>query len=241
MPRNEKREKRYLPRDMKILYEDKDLIAIVKPEKLNCISVPGKKARTAYSIITSYVRRGNPKARERVFIVHRLDRDTTGVLLFAKNYPAKEFLQENWKKFEKTYIAVTDGIPENDEGTIRNYIAENKVLKMYVTSNPSLGKEAITKYKVIKKSGNRALLSIRLVTGRKNQIRVHFAHMGFPILGDEKYGEKEGPHLYLHSESLEFIHPVTKKRIRLEAPVPAFFDEAMRDRPAKPERRPRRP
>ena len=217
--------KKYQPRGMRILYEDRDIIAVDKKSGLLTISSADVRDNTAYFLLNNYVRKGNAKSRKRVFVVHRLDRDTSGVIVFAKTEEAKRFLQDNWKDFDKSYLAVVRGRPQEECGTISSYLAENRAFRMYSVDNPGLGKFARTGYKVVRSRGDRSLLEIALYTGRKNQIRVHMADLGCPVVGDNKYGVKESgiKRLALHAASLTIIHPYNKKRLRFEAEMPPYF------------------
>ena len=164
-----------------------------KPSGLLTIGTEADKSHTAYFILTNYVRKGCARSRNRVFIVHRLDRDTSGVLVFAKNEEAKHRLQGEWSETEKKYLAVVHGQCRKSEETITTYLAENKAHRMYSTSDPTEGKLSRTAYKVLKQTKDFALLEVDLLTGRKNQIRVHLAGIGHPIVGDKKYGSGEQP------------------------------------------------
>lgn len=182
--------------------------------------------RTAHASLMDYVKKGNPKSRERVFVVHRLDRDTSGALVFARTEEAKSTLQKQWKAADKTYLAMVEGHPDPVAGTISSYLVENNALRVYSTRNPEEGKFSETQYKVVKLIGTRAVLEIILLTGRKNQIRVHLAERGWPIIGDSKYGSKDrgdGKRLALHSYQLSFDHPYHGKRLSFSAPIPSIF------------------
>ncbi len=186
-----------------------------------------QKENTAYFLLTNYVRKGNEQSRNRIFIVHRLDRDTSGVLVFAKNEKAKRFLQDNWQKFTKTYYAVVHGSLIQKEGTITSYLAENKANRMFSVKDPAKGKLSKTGYKVIKESDKFSLVEVQLFTGTKNQIRVHFAEMGHPIAGDKVYGkpDKDIKRLALHAASITFQHPYSKKEINFSTPIPGYFKQ----------------
>lgn len=216
---------RHQPRGMKLLYEDKDILVVDKPSGLLTMGTERDKTRTAYCLVTDYVRKGNPKSRNRVFIVHRLDRDTSGILLFAKNEQAKTILQEQWDTTEKKYLAIVHGQLARKEGTISTYLAENSAHNVYSTTDPQKGKLSHTAYKVLKESKEFSLLEIDLLTGRKNQIRVHFAEIGHPVVGDRKYGEgkKTHPRLALHAKSISFKHPISGRQHAFEAEVPEYF------------------
>lgn len=213
-----------------IIYENNEIIVINKPAGLLSIASESEKLRTAYRELTEYVRAGgNPRAR--VFIVHRLDRDTSGVLLFAKNEKIKRALQENWNKIviNRGYTAVVEGKLKAPEGTIRTFLFETKTRLMYSgrSNGAGDGLEAITKYKVIAEAPAFSLLDIRLLTGRKNQIRVHMLELGNPVTGDKKYGATQNPlgRLGLHAHLLEFTHPITTEIMKFSAPVPREFSK----------------
>ena len=196
-----------------------------KPSGLLTIGTEADKSHTAYFILTNYVRKGCARSRNRVFIVHRLDRDTSGVLVFAKNEEAKHRLQGEWSETEKKYLAVVHGQCRKSEETITTYLAENKAHRMYSTSDPTEGKLSRTAYKVLKQTKDFALLEVDLLTGRKNQIRVHLAGIGHPIVGDKKYGsgEQRSPGLALHARLISFTHPFSGRRLTIAAKVPRCF------------------
>ncbi len=171
--------------------------------------------------------RGKP-----LFIVHRLDQDASGLLIFAKNLEAKMFLQDHWADFTKRYYAVVHGIPGEKEATIKNYLSENKFLRIYSSPRPGPdSKIAITHYKVIKEKEKKSLLEVKLVTGRKHQIRVHLSGMGHPVIGDDKYGGKFRDHskvrLALHAFCLEMEHPRSHKKVKFEIPMPPEFNSLL--------------
>ena len=215
----------FLPRGLVILYEDRDILVVDKPAGLLTIGTERDKSHTAYFVLTDYVRKGNARSRNRVFIVHRLDRETSGVLVVAKSEAAKIRLQSTWSETEKTYLAVVHGHCLKREETITTYLAENKAHMMYSTSDPAKGKLSRTAYKVLKQTKRFALLEVSLLTGRKNQIRVHLAGIGHPIVGDRKYGSATDAHagLALHAESISFSHPVSGQRLTFSAKVPGYF------------------
>lgn len=219
-----------LPENMKkaqlpfpILYEDDKILVVDKPAGLLSMASDKEKTRTAYHQVTEYVRANDPRAR--VFIVHRLDRDTSGVLLFAKDETTKRAFQDNWETIvrRRGYTAVVEGAPPKESDTVRSLLRENAVHKVY--SVPHGGKEAITHYKTVKQGKNYTLLEIDLSTGRKNQIRVHLSEMGCPIAGDKTYGAKTNPmgRLCLHAHELSFLHPLTKRETTFQAPLPRGF------------------
>jgi tRNA pseudouridine32 synthase/23S rRNA pseudouridine746 synthase/23S rRNA pseudouridine1911/1915/1917 synthase len=222
--------KKYEPRGLSILYEDRDIIVVDKVSGLLTVSTDRFGDQTAYRLLNDYVRKGNSKSRNRVFIVHRLDRDTSGILLFAKSQKAKRFLQDEWPNFEKKYVAVVKGSMPEKKGLLTSFLAENSAHKMYSVADPQKGKRAETEYRVLKESTTYSLLDIKLLTGRKNQIRVHCADQGCPVVGDKKYGVKEPgiKRLCLHSVSIAFIHPFSKEPIRFETKVPAYFETLLK-------------
>ena len=221
--------KKYQPRGLSILYEDQDILVVDKISGLLTVSTEKIRENTAYYLLTNYVRKGNQKSRNRIFIVHRLDRDTSGVIVFAKNENAKFYLQEEWPKFTKKYVAVVHGTLPEKEGVITSYIAENQAHKMYSVDDPKKGKLAKTGYKVLRESKKFSLLEIELLTGRKNQIRVHFSENGCPVAGDKIYGTKEKglKRLALHAASISILHPHTKEQMNFEAPVPVYFNSLL--------------
>lgn len=222
--------KKFHPRGLEILYEDHDIIVVNKVNGLLTVSTDRTREQTAYYLLTDYVRKGNSKSRNRVHIVHRLDRDTSGILVFAKSAEAKEFLQTEWSGFKKKYYAVVQGILLKKEGLISSCLAENSAHKMYSVSDPRKGKLAKTAYRVLKESEAHSLLEIELLTGRKNQIRVHMADQGCPVAGDKKYGEREKGirRLCLHSASLALVHPFSRKPMTFDAKVPPYFESLVK-------------
>jgi tRNA pseudouridine32 synthase/23S rRNA pseudouridine746 synthase/23S rRNA pseudouridine1911/1915/1917 synthase len=221
--------KRNLPAGLNIVFEDKDILAVDKPAGLLTIGSETNKLRTAYYLLTDYVRKGQAKSRNRVFCVHRLDQWTSGILLFAKSEEIKLRLQAQWPETQKTYIAVVYGHLDQKEGTVTSYLAENQAYTVYSTKDPTKGKLSHTAYKVIKESRIFSMLEIDLLTGRKNQIRVHMSDIGHPIAGDRKYGHPKDHfrRLALHARSITFTHPISGKRMTLEARLPAYFSDLM--------------
>jgi tRNA pseudouridine32 synthase/23S rRNA pseudouridine746 synthase/23S rRNA pseudouridine1911/1915/1917 synthase len=217
--------RRYQPRGLSILYEDHDILVVDKMSGLLTVSNEKVRENSAYYLLNKYVRKGNQKSRNRIFIVHRLDRDTSGIIVFAKNGNAKRYLQKEWRGFKKKYYAVVRGTLPKKEGVITSYLAENRFHKMYSVDDPKKGKLAKTGYKVLRESKKYSLLEIDLLTGRKNQIRVHFSEKGCPVAGDKMYGEKEKgiKRLALHAASINILHPYTKEKMTFEAKVPTYF------------------
>ncbi|NQT91632.1 MAG: RluA family pseudouridine synthase [Lentisphaerae bacterium] len=222
--------KKYQPKGLSIIYEDRDILVADKASGLLTIANDKVRENTAYFLLTDYVRKGNQKSRNRVFIVHRLDRDTSGTIVFAKTEEAKRYLQAEWHDFKKIYYAVVHGSPQEKQGVITSYMAENSALRMYSTNDPKKGKFASTGYRVLKESNENSLLEIDLHTGRKNQIRVHLAERGHPVVGDKKYGIKEPgiKRLALHAAALTIRHPHTKETMTFEAKLPSYFNSLVR-------------
>jgi tRNA pseudouridine32 synthase/23S rRNA pseudouridine746 synthase/23S rRNA pseudouridine1911/1915/1917 synthase len=210
---------------IEIIYEDRDILVIDKPPGLLTMASATEREKTAYHILTDYVRKGCAKSHNRIFIVHRLDRDTSGIVIFAKTETAKNCLQDQWDKTEKKYLAVVYGKLPEKSGAITSYLAENSAHVVYSTKDRSTGKLSTTAYKVLKETRDFSVIEIDLVTGRKNQIRVHFAEKGHPVVGDAKYGKKDDIHkrMALHARSISFPHPWNGRRMLLEAKVPAYF------------------
>lgn len=210
------------PLGIKVIYEDNDLIVIEKPSGLLSIASETEKINTAYYQLNEFLRLRAPGAGERIFIVHRLDRDTSGLIVFAKNEKVKRELQDRWKEVEKRYYAIVEGTPVKKEGEIESRLKETKSLMVYSNRHSDEAKLSKTKYRVLKSGREFSLLDIQLVTGRKNQIRVHLADIGHPVAGDKKYGAKIKPfsRLGLHAYLLLFKHPVTGKQLRFESKMP---------------------
>ena len=190
------------------------------------------KEGTAYSILRDYVKWSNP--RNKIFIVHRLDRDTSGLMMFAKNQQAKETMQHNWNNMvlERNYVAVVEGYIEDDEGTIRSYLNENAEHEVYSTPRPvnADSKLAVTRYRVLDRSHGHTLVELSLDTGRKNQIRVHMKDLGHPIVGDRRYGAATSPihRLALHARTLKFVHPNSRRPMDFSTGIPAAFLSMMK-------------
>ena len=210
-----------------IVFEDDHLIVVNKPSGLLTIATEKEKERTLYHIVRDYVVSKNPHGR--IFIVHRLDRDTSGIVLFAKDEKTKNQLQENWNEYVllREYTAIVTGHPKEESGQIVQYLKETKANLVYVSPRED-GKKAITNYFVLKTSDKYSMLKVTIETGRKNQIRVAFASKKMPILGDKKYGEKSKVNrLYLHANRLKLYYPVIKKEILFETSIPTEFKKMM--------------
>lgn len=205
-----------------ILYEDKFIIIVNKPSNLLTVSTDKEKDRTLFSYVFDYLKQKNKS--NKVFIVHRLDKDTSGIVIFAKDEKTKFYLQENWDKFKRNYVAVVNGKVQKQKGVIKSYLQETKTHLTY-SVNDKNGKLAITEYEKILENKQYTMLSLVLKTGRKNQIRVGLADMGNPIVGDKKYGIKKDPirRMALVANTLEFIHPKTKENIIIDIDIPNSF------------------
>jgi tRNA pseudouridine32 synthase/23S rRNA pseudouridine746 synthase/23S rRNA pseudouridine1911/1915/1917 synthase len=223
---SKKPSKKHQPKGLSILYEDRDILVVDKAAGLLTIGTDREKQKTAHFLLNAYVKKGNERSKNRVFIVHRLDRDTSGILIFAKSENARRYLQDHWQDFSKTYFAVVHGKLNDKEGEITSYLTENRAYRVYSVSNPDKGKLAKTGYKVLKESDQFSLLEIRLFTGRKNQIRVHLSDIGHPVAGDKIYGmpDKGIRRLALHSASLTIIHPFSHKEMSFQAQIPLYFN-----------------
>lgn len=196
-----------------IIYEDKALLAVNKPAGLLSVANDTEKERTAYRLL-------KPGREGRLFVVHRLDRDTSGVLLFAKSREIKEQLQNGWEKVAllREYLAVCEGVFAEKQGRCDTILRENSVHKVYSVSHGA-GKRAVTNYEVLRENGSWSLVRLTLETGRKNQIRVHMSDLGHPVAGDKKYGASGNPlgRLGLHASTLKILHPVTHNPVTLTA------------------------
>lgn len=213
-----------------LLYEDEHLIVVNKPAKLLSVANEKEKNRTAYHIVTDYVK--TQHIDNRIFVIHRLDRDTSGVLMFAKDAQTKELFQSRWNQIvtRRGYQAVVEGIPRRACDTIRSHLVETRTHLVFSGDPGSNTQEAITNYKMVKAGNGYALLDISIDTGRKNQIRVHMAEMGNPIAGDKQYGAGTNPigRLCLHANELSFLHPVTGKPTTFLAKTPRDFNRVFR-------------
>ncbi len=213
-------EKQY--RGISIVFEDEDLVVIDKHAGVLSIATKKEKKQTAFSLLSNHVKRKNPA--NKIFVVHRLDRDTSGLMMFAKSERIKRILQDTWHTTvtERTYIAVTEGPVEEPEGVITSYLKESKALIVYSSQNPNDGRKAATHYQTIKSNKKYSLLKVNLETGRKHQVRVHMQDLGHSIVGDKKYGSTIDPigRLALHSSVLAFTHPITGEHLHFETPTP---------------------
>lgn len=210
---------------VKLVYEDEHILVINKGYGVLSMGTDTKKDGTAYSIMREYMKYHDPRAK--VFIVHRLDRDTSGLMMLAKTIEAKEAMQHNWNNMvlNRKYIAVVEGEVKQQEGVVKSYLAENSQYEVYSTDDPSKGQFAVTRYKCLKATKSYSMMEVELDTGRKNQIRVHMKDLGHPIAGDRKYGAAHSPinRLALHAQTLRFVHPITRREMNFSAPIPSGF------------------
>ncbi len=221
--------KKYQPNGFEIFYEDKDLIVGNKAAGALSVAALWNRDNTIHQALNWYVRKGQVKSRKCVYVVHRLDQDTTGVLVYAKTPQAQAFLKENWVNTTKYYYAIVQGIVQKKSGTLSSYLEEDEDYVVHSTDDHKKGKFARTDYDVLKTNAKFTLLKVNLLTGKKNQIRVHFSEAGHPIVGDDKYGEKSVrlKNLMLHAYSIAFLHPFTRKPVEFKAPVPDHFKKLM--------------
>ena len=213
-----------------VLYEDGRILVVDKPAGLLSMASDREKLRTAYRMATDYVRQSDPRGR--VFIVHRLDRDTSGVLLFARDEETKRAYQEQWDALvrRRGYLAVVEGRPPREADTVRTLLRENAAHKVY--SVRSGGKEAVTHFKVLERFGSYTYIECQLETGRTHQIRVHLSSIGHPLLGDQLYGPKKCPFPFLQGQTLHamvlgFVHPTTSEYMEFTAPLPEYFEKLL--------------
>lgn len=212
-------------RDLPIIFENDEFIVIDKPSGLLSVPSDTEKGRTAYRMVNDYVQQKDK--HNRVFVVHRLDEDTSGVLMFAKNAKIKDILQKNWNEIvlERGYYAIVEGKMDKKEDKYTDFLKENSLNLMYVTDDRKNGKKCVTQYKVLKENKLYSLLDVNIDTGRKNQIRVQLGHRNHHVIGDDKYGEPADPlkRLGLHAYKLKFVHPVTKKIVEFKSNIPTEF------------------
>ncbi|MBP1676348.1 MAG: pseudouridine synthase, RluA family [Bacteroidetes bacterium] len=211
---------------LKIIYEDQYLIVVEKKEGLLTVSTGKNDETTAFSILKTHVKKSSP--RNRIYVVHRLDRETSGVIMFAKSRDVQLFLQENWHRIvtKRVYVALVEGMVEKESDTIVSWLTENeKSLKIHSSSVDNGGQQAVTHYRRVKANDKYSLLEIELETGRKNQIRVHMQGIDHPIVGDRKYGSDDLTlgRVGLHARILAFIHPESRKEVKFETAVPRSF------------------
>ncbi|AWV98532.1 RluA family pseudouridine synthase [Arcticibacterium luteifluviistationis] len=210
---------------LKIIFEDEHLIVIDKEAGILSMATAKQKDNTAYSILSDYVK--DQISSNNIFIIHRLDRETSGIMMYAKTQKVQKMLQENWNDniLERSYLAVIEGKLKKEKSTITSYLTESKSFIVYSSQNATKGKKAVTHYEVLKTSKNYSLLKVDLETGRKNQIRVHMQDVKHSVVGDSKYGATSNPirRLGLHAWVLAFTHPITKSKMRFNTEVPVLF------------------
>ncbi len=215
---------------LKVVYEDKDFVVVEKKEGLLTVTAGSGRDITAFSILKNYVKKSSPA--NKIYTVHRLDKDTSGLLVFSKNRDFQHILRNNWHKIvtKRTYVAVVEGKVTTESDTIVSWLTEDKIkLKAISSKQDNGGKKAITHYKLLKAAEDFSLLELELETGRKNQIRVHMEDIGHPIVGDRKYGSTTGiGRVALHAHVLEFHHPTSGKLMRFESKIPKEFQKLVR-------------
>jgi 23S rRNA pseudouridine1911/1915/1917 synthase len=218
---------------LKIVHLDDAVAVVEKRAGLLSMGSEGEKEKTAHRILNDHLKAITKSAAQQAFIVHRLDRETSGLMLFARSRAIQTALQQNWKTVTKKYLAVVEGVPAKAEDTLRDHLVESKSLKMHRVERG--GELAITHYRVLRTGRNRSLVEFTLETGRKNQIRVQIAGLGHPIVGDRKYGAASDParRLALHSSDLKFHHPATGAAMEFRSAMPgslmALIDRRERD------------
>jgi tRNA pseudouridine32 synthase / 23S rRNA pseudouridine746 synthase len=218
---------RHVPRGIEILHDDRDLYVISKQAGILTTGTGRARQFTAEQAMNDYIRKGNDKVFKQVYLVHRIDRGTSGLLLFAKSALAQRRLQEDWNNTEKGYLAVVHGRLKEARGLLSSYLAESATFRVYSVRDPAEGRLALTAYAVMATAPRFSLVKIRLLTGRKHQIRVQFADLGNPVYGDDRYGppHSTGRRLYLHAKTLAFNHPHDNRRLTFDTPIPKLFTD----------------
>lgn len=210
----------------RVIYEDAAVVVTDKPAGLLTVATDDEKLDTAFARLNVYLASAGG---DRPFVVHRLDRDTSGLLLFAKTAASRDKLQANWEAVEKTYLAVVEGVPRPPAGVVENHLLEMPNLRVRAVPPGPDGKRAVSRYRVVESSGRYSLVEVCIETGRKHQVRVHMAGLGCPIVGDEAYRAKSDPagRLGLHAWRLAFPHPVTGRRVEWESPLPEVLRKSL--------------
>ncbi len=216
---------------LRIVHLDDAVVVIDKPSGLLSIGSHREHERTAHRILNEHLKVLTKSSRQQAFIVHRLDRETSGLMLFARNESAQAALQRNWKNVTKRYLAIVEGAPPKAQGTLKDNLVESKSFKVHRVEKG--GELAITHYRVLRRHGDKSLLELMLETGRKNQIRVQLAALGHPIVGDRKYGARTDParRLALHSCELKFRHPVSDAAMEFRIALPGRLKALTERRP----------
>ncbi len=216
-------------RGITIIYEDSDIIVIDKHAGVLSVATGNKEKFTAYSLLYDHVKSNQPDGK--IFIVHRLDRETSGLLIFSKSARVQKILQKSWNDIilERSYVAVAEGVVDPPSGEVTSYLKESTARVVYSSQEEGDGRWSVTHYETLKRVPGYSLLKCTLRTGRKNQIRVHLADIGYPVAGDKKYGAATNPlgRLGLHASVLAFLHPVSGREMRFELPVPRKFHEVV--------------
>ena len=215
------------PVDLDVIFEDEDLLVVNKPAHLLSVATDRLEVDTLHSRGVDYLRFSNPKAW--CFIVHRLDKETSGVMVLAKNKSAKEYLQEQFgeRQVHRLYLALVEGVVETKQGTVSTWLMEDKFLNVKaVNSKHPKGKEAISHYQILKENEDNSLVEVEIETGRRQQIRMAMQYLSTPVVGDELHGAETDPYhrVCLHAHSLEFLHPSTDYPVRFEATPPRLFN-----------------
>jgi RluA family pseudouridine synthase len=220
---------RALPPGVTILHEDEDIIVVLKGEGILTVATERERENTVQAALNRYLAGAG---KERIQVVHRLDRDTSGVLVFARNFAAREFLKDRFAEHDvdRVYVAIIEGKIDPPQGTIRSNLYERRDLKMVSVGAHPEAKLAVTHYRTIASNGEYSMLEVTLETGRRNQIRAHLSESGHPVVGDTMYGSTKNPlgRLGLHAKLLGFTHPRTKKRMTFTAPLPKGFADVAR-------------
>ncbi len=205
---------------LKIIHLDDAVVVVDKPTGLLSMGSEREKERTAHRLLNEHLKTLTRSRLQQAFIVHRLDRETSGLMVFARNQSTQAVLQQNWKKVAKRYLAVVEGAPANRQGTLKDHLVESNSFMVHRVDKG--GELAITHYRVLRRHGDKSLLELTLETGRKNQVRVQLAALGHPIIGDRKYGESTDParRLALHSCELKFRHPVSGASMEFHSGLP---------------------
>ncbi len=218
---------------IRIVYEDDYIIVADKRNGLLTVGTDKERTRTAFYLMSEHVKRSDPT--NRIFIIHRLDRETSGLLVFAKSEEIQSRMQRNWKEtvLSRKYVAVAEGELPSTEGVISQPLSQNKNYKVYVDPE---GEDAVTGYKVLTSRNGFSLVELTLETGRKNQIRAHLEHIGNPISGDKKYGAETNPagRVCLHARVLDFLHPITGEEMRFSTAIPVLFEKVVEGKPIEP-------
>lgn len=234
----EKAELQKQPRELNIVHVDQDIIVINKPAGLLTVATDKEKRKTAYSMLSNFVKSENPN--NKIFIIHRIDRETSGLLMFARSERVKHQIQETWDTLisRRTYIGIAEGCVTPPEGTITSWLTESKAFIVYSSQNSKHGKKSTTHYRTIQGNNTFSLLQLHLETGRKHQIRVHMQDIQHPIAGDRKYGATTNPlgRMALHAQVLAFTHPTSGEQCCFDTGIPPQFLKLFRqqEQPCKP-------